>query len=171
MAFLVVNAQVITQDSSHFYFAYGSNMNQERMQGRDIRSIDVFPGWIDGYGLRFNKRSVKDEHLGCANIIFAPQERVQGLLYQLETASEINKLDFFEGTPFRYSRELFNVQTQRGLQAAWIYIANPGVIDNKLMPATWYIEHLLAGHEFLTKDYCAQIASTPCVSHSTDPWS
>ena len=100
MAFLVVNAQVITQDSSHFYFAYGSNMNQERMQGRDIRSIDVFPGWIDGYGLRFNKRSVKDEHLGCANIIFAPQERVQGLLYQLETASEINKLDFFEARPF-----------------------------------------------------------------------
>ena len=76
----------------------------------------------------------------------------------------------FEGTPYRYSRELFQVQTADGVQSAWVYIANPGVIDNKLMPATWYVEHLLAGREFITEQYYSTIASTTCVSHSTDPW-
>lgn len=140
------------------------------MHGRNIQPLAVLDGWIDGFGLRFNKRSAQDANLGCANIVYAPTEKIQGLLYQLQTVMEINKLDFFEGTPYRYSRELFQVQTHNGLQTAWVYVANPSVIDNSLMPATWYIEHLMAGRDFLSDDYYKAIASTPCVAHNTDPW-
>ena len=156
--------------SLNLYFAYGSNMNQARMQGREIQWLSVCAGWIDGFGLRFNKRSAQDANLGCANLIYAPNEQIQGLLYKLQSESEIDKLDFFEATPYRYSRELFQVQTADGVQSAWVYIANPSVIDNKLMPATWYVEHLLAGREFITEQYYSTIASTACVNHSTDPW-
>lgn len=145
-------------------------MNQKRMHGRDVKLVNVCAGWIDGFGLRFNKRSEQDENLGCANLVYAPEERIQGLLYELQTETELNKLDHFEGTPYRYSRDLFQVQTQSGSQSAWVYIANPSVIDDKLRPATWYLEHLLAGREFISDDYRAKIASTPCVSHITDPW-
>jgi gamma-glutamylcyclotransferase (GGCT)/AIG2-like uncharacterized protein YtfP len=162
--------QMIANSCLNFYFAYGSNMDQTRMQGRDVRSLNVIGGWIHGYGLRFNKRSAQDANLGCANLVYAPDEQIQGLLYQLQSASEIEKLDVFEGTPYRYSRELLNVHTQNGEQMAWVYIANPSVIDNSLMPATWYLEHLLAGREFISAEYCAKIASTPCVSHSTQSW-
>lgn len=140
------------------------------MHGRNIQPLAVLAGWIDGFGLRFNKRSAQDENLGCANIVYAPTEKIQGLLYQLQTVMEINKLDFFEGTPYRYSRELFQVQTHNELQTAWVYVANPSVIDNSLMPATWYIEHLMAGRDFISDDYYKAIASTPCVTHNTDPW-
>lgn len=145
-------------------------MNQARMHGRNIQPLAVLAGWIDGFGLRFNKRSAQDTNLGCANIVYAPTEKIQGLLYQLQTVTEINKLDFFEGTPYRYSRELFQVQTHNGFQAAWVYVANPSVLDDSLMPATWYVEHLMAGRDFFSDDYYKAIASTPCVTHNTDPW-
>ena len=82
-------ALVTASNPSNYYFAYGSNMNQARMQGRNIRSLAVLAGWIDGFGLRFNKRSAQDANLGCANIVYAPTEKIQGLLYQLQTVTEL----------------------------------------------------------------------------------
>lgn len=156
---------------SEFYFAYGSNMNQKRMQGRDLQTLTVTGGRIAGFGLRFNKRSRRDANLGCANMVYAPHESIQGLLYQLQSDAEIQKLDGPEGTPYRYSRELFQVQTKNATQWAWVYVANPGVLDNQLKPADWYIEHLLEGRDFLTEDYWQSIANTDCVDHVTEQWS
>ena len=68
--------------TAQFYFAYGSNMNQLRMQGRDMRVVSLVAGWIDGFGLRFNKRSRRDDNLACANIVFARNERIEGVLYE-----------------------------------------------------------------------------------------
>ena len=155
---------------SEFYFAYGSNMNQKRMQGRNIQTVAITGGWINSFGLRFNKRSRRDANLGCANIVYAPLETIQGLLYQLQSDTEIQKLDGPEGTPYRYSRELFQVQTKKTTQWAWVYVANPGVLDNQLKPADWYIEHLLEGRDFLPEDYGQSIASTACVEHATEQW-
>jgi len=145
-----------------YYFAYGSNMNPQRMAERALKVIDLCPGWLDGFGLRFNKRSRRDAELACANIVFSRGERVEGVLYRLANPGEIAKLDPHEGTPFMYSRELFRVQTAVGEIPAWIYIANPAVIDNNIRPARWYVEHLLAGREFLSLDYLQRIDSTRC---------
>lgn len=145
-----------------YYFAYGSNMNSERMEARDLQVLSACSGWLEGFGLRFNKRSRRDATLACANVIYAPDERVEGVLYHLATTSEIIKLDPHEGTPFMYSRELFQIQTISSLLPAWTYIANPAVIDNTIRPARWYVEHLLAGKAFLTPEYWDRIDQTPC---------
>ena len=145
-----------------YYFAYGSNMNSERMSARDLQILSACSGWLEGFGLRFNKRSRRDATLACANVVYAPRERVEGVLYHLATPTEIIKLDPHEGTPFMYSRELFQVQTISSLLPAWTYIANPAVIDNTIRPARWYVEHLLAGKAFLTPECWDRIDQTPC---------
>jgi hypothetical protein len=145
-----------------YYFAYGSNMNQARMQGRDMRVKSVHAGWLDGFGLRFNKASRRDSKLACANMVWARAERIQGLLYELESIAEIEKLDPHEGAPWRYSREVYRVHTAQGVKPAWIYVANPSVIDNNILPARWYVEHLLAGRDFLTPDYWDAINAADC---------
>lgn len=145
-----------------YYFAYGSNMNSERMAVRDLQVLSACSGWLEGFGLRFNKCSRRDATLACANVVYAPRERVEGVLYHLATSTEIIKLDPHEGAPFMYSRELFQVQTISSLLPAWTYIANPAVIDNTIRPARWYVEHLLAGKAFLTPEYWDRIDQTPC---------
>jgi len=144
------------------YFAYGSNMNPERMESRHLQVVSACSASLNGFGLRFNKRSRRDANLACANIVYAPNERVEGVLYQLKTPSEIIKLDPHEGTPFMYSREQFVVQVNNQKIASWVYVANPAVIDNSIRPARWYVEHLLAGEQYLTTEYWQKINQTIC---------
>jgi hypothetical protein len=145
-----------------YYFAYGSNMNSDRMAARDLQVLSSCSGWLEGFGLRFNKRSLREETLAFANVVYAPSERVEGVLYHLATPTEIIKLDRHEGAPVRYSRELFRVQTTASVIPAWTYIANPAVIDNSIKPARWYVEHLLAGKAYLTSEYWDRIDQTIC---------
>ena len=84
--------------------------------------------------------------------------------------AEIARLDPFEGTPFRYSRERFPVQTECGVVPAWTYIANPAVIDHAIRPARWYIEHLLAGRDYLSPAYWEKINNTVCCEGVTIVW-
>jgi hypothetical protein len=152
------------------YFAYGSNMNVARMTGRDMNFTSVVAGCIQGFGLRFNKRSRRDNNLACANIVYSPSERLEGLLYKLDGVDEIAKLDVHEGSPRRYSREVFAVDTANGVEYAWIYVANPAVIDNQIKPARWYVEHLLAGREYLSDEYWRGIDLVECGAHGVE-WS
>lgn len=137
-------------------------MNPLRMAERALQVVDLCPAWLDGFGLRFNKRSRRDAQLACANIVYARGERVEGVLYRLASVDEIVKLDPHEGTPFMYSREMFPVQTQAGIIPAWTYIANPAVIDNSILPARWYLEHLLAGRAYLSPEYLQRLDGTRC---------
>ena len=146
----------------NYYFAYGSNMNIKRMASRHLSVVSACSAYLPGFGLRFNKRSRRDANLACANIIYAPDERVEGVLYQLSNQDEIFKLDPHEGSPFYYSREQFLVHTDTGQIAAWVYVANPAVIDNNIKPFRWYVEHLLAGKPFLTPEYWQMIDRTAC---------
>lgn len=145
-------------------------MNPLRMQGRELLVVSATAGWLDGFGLRFNKRSRRDDSLACANMVYAPGEQIQGVLYGLESVAEITKLDPHEGAPWRYSREVFSVQTETGSQPAWIYVANPAVLDDQILPARWYLEHLLAGSEYLTHSYWQAIDKTACQEGSVE-WS
>ncbi|MEH6617668.1 MAG: gamma-glutamylcyclotransferase family protein [Porticoccus sp.] len=153
-----------------YYFAYGSNMNSDRMAARDLQVLSTCSGWLEGFGLRFNKRSRREATLACANVVYAPGERVEGVLYHLAAPTEIIKLDHHEGAPFRYSRELFRVQTTTRFIPAWTYIANPGVIGNSIKPARWYVEHLLAGKAYLTSEYWDRIDQTPCREATNVIW-
>ena len=83
-----------------WYFAYGSNMNPARMQARGLSVVEALSGRLPGYGLCFNKRAMdRAPGRAYANIRHQRDAVVEGVLYRLQDADEIAKLDHFEGTP------------------------------------------------------------------------
>ncbi len=145
------------------YFAYGSNMNPQRMRDRGVGFEALCPARLPGMALRFNKRAHQNPLMAYANIGHAPGEVVEGLLYRLSCPQQILRLDPFEGTPVRYSREVFLLESEMGRVPAWVYVANAAWVEEGLRPARWYLQHLLAGEAWLSPAYHRQLASQCCL--------
>ena len=146
-------------------------MNVERMRLRNLDIVDAVAATLPDCTLVFNKRSRFAADESRANIAFRSGARVEGVLYQLAAASEIVKLDPFEGTPRYYSREILPLHTESGMQSGWVYIANPAAIAQGLLPPRWYLQHLLAGREFLSEEYLASLHSVSCDENKqVEPW-
>lgn len=109
------------------YFAYGSNMNPQRMRGRNINYAERNPAILKGYTLKFNKVSFRNLHEGFANIVPDAKEFVEGVLYDLSD-TDIEKLDQYEGYPVHYDRRQVKVMTGTGEEEALTYIACPGKV-------------------------------------------
>lgn len=152
---------------SCYYFAYGSNMNQARMKARQMDVRDVMAGTLTGCALAFNKLAADAPDRSYANVVYAPKSEVEGVLYKLQNLTEITRMDPFEGAPRYYSREIYLIETARGAIPAWVYVANKAMINNQLKPAPWYLDHLLAGREFLSEAYYQALTQVPCNSETT----
>lgn len=144
-----------------YYFAYGSNMNPARMRSRGLQFDEALAGQLRGFALCFNKRAHDRPERSYANIRYQRDGVVEGVLYRLSHADEIRKMDPFEGTPIFYSRERMHVITAQGVIAAWVYVANPAMREEGLWPTRAYLEHLLAGREFLSESYWQALAAVP----------
>ena len=136
-----------------YYFAYGSNMNPERVKLRGMAIKGYVGGQLSDYRLAFNKRSTIFPGAAAANIMVAHGQVVEGVIYELESLTTIESMDPFEGYPVRYSRHIVPIVTERGVLNSWVYTANEDYIQEGLQPAKWYLEHLLAGREFLSESY------------------
>ncbi|QEY63980.1 gamma-glutamylcyclotransferase [Metapseudomonas lalkuanensis] len=144
-----------------FYFAYGSNMNPARMRSRGLVFSEAMAGRLEGYALCFDKRAHDRPGRSYANIRYQRDGVVEGVLYRLAHEDEIWKMDPFEGTPILYSRERMPVMTAQGVQPAWVYVANPAMREEGLWPTRSYLEHLLAGREFLSRAYWDSLVAVP----------
>lgn len=145
---------------SSWYFAYGSNMNPQRMRQRGLLFDQVLAGQLTGYELCFNKRAHDRPGTAYANIRHRQSAQVEGVLYRLVDPAEIFKMDPFEGTPVFYSRERMPVLTGQGLLPGWVYVANPAWRSEGLRPTRNYLDHLLAGREYLSQAYWQALAET-----------
>lgn len=158
------------------YFAYGSNMNPERVRERGIDFVHAAGARLEGFSLVFDKTSRKHAGVGHANVVLAPGSMVEGVLYWLRTTEEIGKMDRFESAPVNYSREVIHVCVDaphlpeshpepidgHAVITTWTYFANPAVRRPDLLPPRSYLNHLLAGRPFLSDDYYAMLESWPC---------
>ncbi|MGE0623106.1 MAG: gamma-glutamylcyclotransferase family protein [Pseudomonadales bacterium] len=165
------------------YFAYGSNMNPERVRSRGLAFAHASPASLDGFVLTFDKTSAAHEGSGHANIAYAPGGRVEGVLYWLSATDEIRRMDRFESTPVNYSREIVRVRVLHDhlpplevtdaiaagssgegevMIPTWTYVANPAVRRAGLLPPRSYLEHLLAGRPFLSGSYVDMLEAWPC---------
>lgn len=145
-----------------YYFAYGSNMNAERVDERGIGFDEVLGGRLSGFGLRFQKISRDHQGAGHANIVYSRTEVVEGVMFRLVDEAQIVKMDPFERAPVNYSREVVTIATHRGDVTAWTYFANSAVIAPDLKPPRWYLDHLLAGGEHLSAEYLARLEAIQC---------
>lgn len=144
------------------YFAYGSNMNAERMRERGLGVVRREGARLAGVRLGFDKGSGAHPGAGHACLIHDPTAEVEGILYWLESVDEIRKLDRFENTPINYSRELVRVTTASGPVDCWTYFANPAVLQPGLRPPRSYLRHLLEGRSELSAEYHARLQAWPC---------
>lgn len=149
-----------------YYFAYGSNMNRSRVETRGMTFIDVQPGVLINYALRFNKRSVKYPGAASANVVPAPGQQVEGLLYALSAEDDILAMDPFEGYPVRYDRKPLPIVSSDRSFDAWVYTANDDYIQEGLKPARWYLNHLLAGAGHLSPAYQTSLMKVVCLPDS-----
>ena len=134
------------------YFAYGSNMDANRMKERKINFISRKFAVLPGYSLVFNKKSCNG-NFSYANILPAEDKQVEGVLYEFPDR-EILKLDVFESCPEQYIRIEITVHDQRGNRIpAVTYIAHPDKIVDGHLPEKEYLDHLLAGKDLLSEKY------------------
>ena len=127
-----------------YYFAYGSNLNINRMKERGIKYKNIIPAKLEHFELKFNKISKKQG--AVANVVFKEDSIVEGILYEVYN---IEQLDRFEGAPNHYKR----IQMMVGDVKAWVYVAQPKYIREGLKPKQEYLNHLLAGKSYMSDTY------------------
>ena len=118
----------------HTYFAYGSNLCQERMSERCPGATDPRPAVLDDHDWLINERGVAtlDPFIGST---------VHGVLWTL-TDRDLTNLDRAEGVPECYRRARLTVRTAHGPAKPWVYIdhrAQPGI------PRDGYLERIING--------------------------
>lgn len=140
-----------------YYFAYGSNMNVERVKERKVNFIQRKSASVKDHKLVFDKKDSENPGMAYANIQPEENSVVEGVLYLTDYES-IKKLDVFEGVPVLYRRKEIEVITNSGERVkAWVYIANGPLLPSGKPPRD-YLEHLLAGRDLLSKDYHEQLS-------------
>ena len=150
----------------HHYFAYGSNMNSDRVRQRKMSFESASSGRLLGYSLRFNKRSVKYPGAAAANVVASAKGVTEGVVYRLVDPVQIEMMDPYEGYPVLYRRTTLPIVTKAGVVDAWVYIANEDYVAEGLAPAQWYLNHLLAGRGYLSNSYFESLSQTKCLDDS-----
>jgi hypothetical protein len=137
-------------------FAYGSNMDPERMQARIRGALPGGRARLSGHRLVMNKRG--RDGSAKANLAADAQGLVWGVLWEL-SAGQLAVLDRHEGD---YERVTVSVQAGAGAVAsAETYVSARLVAD--ALPYDWYLGHIVRGARAhgLPEPYVAWLASLP----------
>lgn len=150
--------------TNQYYFAFGSNINVQRVEERGIKFTQRVPAFINDYELVFNKQAWGKPGETYANIQTKKGSVVEGVLY-LTDEEGIKKLDKFEGVATNhYVREEMEVTVKSTEEKvkAWVYIAHESkiAVGN---PSMEYLNHLLSDKESLSEGYHTRLSQVECV--------
>src|SRR6478736_5774962 len=118
--------------TSHSYFAYGSNLCARQMARRCPGAVNPRPAMLTDHDWLINER-------GVATVEPFDGSRVHGVVWQV-TDHDLATLDSAEGVPSRYRRDRLTVHTDDGPSDAWVYIdhrVDPGA------PRPGYLERII----------------------------
>lgn len=138
---------VLQHTRNTFYVAYGSNLNQERLESRIGKVTVATRGYLAGYQLYFNKKN--PDGSACANLRYTGSGELPFVAYRLNGGFEqIRELDAHEGVPEAYRRLCLPFPTGNGNQHAlgYVYVANPNHLGNDLQPKELYLSHIRKGY-------------------------
>lgn len=143
------------------YFAYGSNMSVTRLRARVPDAQPLAAGQLVGHSLRFHKIG-RDGSAKCDALATGEADDiVQGVLYRMGTEYRA-ALDRAEGLGRGYEIRHIDVLLANGLAlSAFTYYAT--LIDPRLLPFDWYLEHVLRGarEAKLPPDYIETLVQQP----------
>ena len=138
------------------YFAYGLNVDPDRMRKRKINFSKREHAILEGRRLKFNKVASENPNMGYANIEKSNENVVEGILYTIND-TDIDYLDTYEGYPKHYIRENVKVKLDNIKEESIIYIANTNKVRDGLKPSKDYLNHLLKGCDLLSDKYCKEL--------------
>ena len=102
------------------YFAYGSNLDRVRINGRCSGAALLCAGCLKGYRLDFTRYS-PTWRAGVADVVEDESAEVWGLVYTL-TELDLERLDACESYPHGYDRFRASIENaDRILEAVWTY--------------------------------------------------
>ncbi len=134
--------------SETFVFAYGSNLDEERMSRRVPSTLPVGRSRLSRHDLRFHVRGTIDG-TGKADAFRTgdPDHEVLGVVYRIASA-ELSTLDEIEGG-YRRLRHTLTLDQDGGPGVrtldAWAYHSLPETVQPDLLPLDWYLGHVLRG--------------------------
>lgn len=148
------------------YFAYGSNMLEQRLQKRCKSARVSGVASVTGYRLAFCKKS-KDGS-GKATLVADPAGQVFGAVFYI-AAKDAAELDRIEGRGNGYERieELTVLSYPDGKPiTVTAYIADDDFRDSALQPYDWYLDLVVAGAEQhqLPTDYIQRLRVRPSLA-------
>jgi len=120
------------------YFAYGANIDPDRMSARVKGVRGLGPGHLDGFRLEFTLRD-RDWGGGVANIRPEPGGRVWGMLW-LASDKAFSVLETYQGDQSSWRREPVQVQGVDGPVDAFTFRVDR--IANFVRPTALYLSHL-----------------------------
>ena len=146
-------------------FAYGSNMNINRLTQRVPSATKFTNVFLPGYKLVCNK--VSKDGSAKANIVKSgiTTDIVWGVLFKIEK-KEKPLLDKAEGLGKGYNEDSLTFYAENNSQhVAQVYIADSNSINNSLVAYDWYKEFIITGaiQNQLPADYISQLQSIPCI--------
>ena len=141
------------------YFAYGSNMDEQRIReaNRCPNARFIFNATLPGYRLVFTRHNAA----AAADVVLDPTGVVWGVVYDI-TDSDRRQLDALEGVPLRAYRpkEVLihpNGDVEQRVIVLTYTLSDPA--DTHQPPDRQYLDCLLRGarHWDLPADYIAQL--------------
>jgi len=137
------------------YFAYGSNLDEERLLARVPGARALGRARLDGFGLRTNKPG--RDGSAKANLVLAAGEVTWGVLYAIELDA-YEQLDRFEGG---YVRRRVVVETDTDVRAALTYVSERRTLELTVTAA--YRAHMVRGARAhgLPEDWVRRLAALP----------
>ena len=142
-------------------FAYGRNMDFNKLKERGVLFEFIGLGILENYELKFNKIALNKKGVGYANVVRSKDSKVEGLLFSIEN---IERLDKFEGFPNHHQKEILEIHHSGTLVSAIVYVAVSKMISNNLKPEKSYLSNLLSAKEYLSDEYYRFLMSTETIS-------
>ena len=149
------------------YFAYGSNMDFDRMRERSPNARFLFPAVLIGYKLAFT-RQMRDNKGGAADIRESAGVSVWGVVYHLSEPDDLFALYPAEGyVPGRANNAYEQITVgvhpagdqQQMLKAVTFTVPNQKKLSEHQKPSPQYMRHLLLGAQLwgLPANYIDQL--------------
>ncbi len=148
------------------YFAYGSNMLEERLQAPNRVPTAKFLSIasVRRYKLQFHKNS--DDQSGKCNIVRTNSEEdvVYGVVFKIPH-DQLDALDRAEGVGHGYHHDNISIRLADNTETMLTYVADSNRIDNTLSPYEWYHKLVVAGAEqhHLPEHHIKELRAVPYI--------
>ena len=138
------------------YFAYGSNMNPDRLKERIDKFNNPIPAILYDYEFFYGKRTGRPGR-GFATIREKEDSIVKGIAFTIDEQA-VKWLDYFEGVPKHYYKKEIRIQNvlNNKFFSAYTYISPPEMTSDYLRPFEDYKKHIDIGLIF-RNDLCYNV--------------